>query len=83
MVFDNCEHVLGATAQLVERLLRSAPALRVVATSREALLIGGEQVMPLGPLSMDEHDGHPLMRWRCSSSAAAPRAGRSIRTRTS
>ena len=50
LVFDNCEHVMSGVAQLVERLLHAAPGLTVVATSREALMIGGEEVMPLGPL---------------------------------
>jgi non-specific serine/threonine protein kinase len=42
LVLDNCEHVIGACARLVEALLHACPALRVLATSREALGIGGE-----------------------------------------
>jgi predicted ATPase/class 3 adenylate cyclase/DNA-binding CsgD family transcriptional regulator len=42
VALDNCEHLVGACAGLVERLLRAAPALRVVATSREALGVPGE-----------------------------------------
>ena len=42
VALDNCEHLVGACAGLVERLLRAAPGLRVVATSREALGVPGE-----------------------------------------
>jgi non-specific serine/threonine protein kinase len=42
LVLDNCEHVVGAAAQLVDALLRSCPGLRILATSREALGSAGE-----------------------------------------
>jgi predicted ATPase/transcriptional regulator with XRE-family HTH domain len=42
LVLDNCEHLLEACARLVDALLRSCPALRVLATSREALGVAGE-----------------------------------------
>ena len=42
LVLDNCEHLIEACAQLVERLLRTCPDLKVLATSREALTIPGE-----------------------------------------
>ena len=35
LVLDNCEHLVGACAELVRRLLRAGPGLRVLATSRE------------------------------------------------
>lgn len=37
LVLDNCEHVIEAVATLAELLLRSAPELRILATSREPL----------------------------------------------
>ena len=43
-VLDNCEHIVGAVAQLVEELLQGAPGLRVLATSREPLRISAETV---------------------------------------
>ena len=43
-VLDNCEHLVGAVAELVEELLQGAPGLRVLATSREPLRIAGETV---------------------------------------
>jgi predicted ATPase/DNA-binding XRE family transcriptional regulator len=44
LVLDNCEHVIDASARLAGFLLGSCPDLRVLATSREALGIGGEVV---------------------------------------
>jgi predicted ATPase/DNA-binding SARP family transcriptional activator len=43
-VVDNCEHLVGAVAEVVEELLQGAPGLRVVATSREPLRISAETV---------------------------------------
>ena len=42
LVLDNCEHLVQACAELTEVLLRACPDLRVLATSRQALRIGGE-----------------------------------------
>ena len=53
LVFDNCEHVMRSAAGLIDRLLTACPRLKIVATSREALLLRGEHVMALGPMSMD------------------------------
>lgn len=43
LVLDNCEHVIDPAARLVDALLRACPGLRVLATSREPLAIGGER----------------------------------------
>ena len=50
LVLDDCEHVLDAVAALVEAVTRGAPAVDVLATSREALRVDGEQVLPVAPL---------------------------------
>ena len=50
LLLDNCEHLLDAVAELVERLLRHCPHLAVLATSREPLDIEGEAVWRLDPL---------------------------------
>src|SRR5262249_23575740 len=52
LVMDNCEHLLTATAVLVETLLRGCPGLRVLATSREPLGIPGEVRLPCPSLSL-------------------------------
>jgi predicted ATPase/class 3 adenylate cyclase/DNA-binding CsgD family transcriptional regulator len=44
LVLDNCEHVIEPCAELVEKLLRACPGIRILATSRERLAISGETV---------------------------------------
>ena len=44
LLLDNCEHLLRACAVLAETLLRNCPHLKLLATSREALRLPGEQV---------------------------------------
>lgn len=56
LVFDNCEHVIDDAAAFIERLLRTGANVRVLATSREPLEIGGERVWPLAPLAIDDED---------------------------
>ncbi|MGI5488513.1 BTAD domain-containing putative transcriptional regulator [Microtetraspora malaysiensis] len=62
LVVDNCEHVVSAVAELADRLLRSCPGLRILATSREPLAIDGERLYPVPPLTTPEdgHTGDPL-----------------------
>ncbi|MFJ6752055.1 ATP-binding protein [Streptomyces sp. NPDC091266] len=50
LVLDNCEHVIGAAAQLAERLLAECPGVSVLATSREPLAVPGEVLRPVEPL---------------------------------
>src|SRR5918995_6068845 len=57
LVLDNCEHLLDACAVLADAVLREAPSLRILATSRQPLGIAGESVIPVGPLSVPEADG--------------------------
>ena len=52
IVLDNCEHLVGACAALAERLLRTCPALSVLATSREPLGVPGEIIWPMPSLSL-------------------------------
>ncbi|GJG86096.1 hypothetical protein tb265_12770 [Gemmatimonadetes bacterium T265] len=65
VVLDNCEHVVDATARVVERLLRACPGLRVLATSREALGTEGEVAWQLPPL------GRPALRPAAGAPATA------------
>ncbi|WP_189256544.1 ATP-binding protein [Lentzea flava] len=53
MVLDNCEHVIEATAALVDALLRGVPGLRVLVTSRERLGVDGEHLWQVAPLPQD------------------------------
>lgn len=52
LLFDNCEHVLAATAELVNSLLTYCPDLQVLATSRAPLHLRAEQVLPVEPLPL-------------------------------
>ncbi|WP_171074174.1 BTAD domain-containing putative transcriptional regulator [Nonomuraea basaltis] len=56
LVLDNCEHVAQAVAALLDVLLRAAPGLRVLATSRQPLGLPGEHVLPVPPLTVPAHD---------------------------
>jgi predicted ATPase/DNA-binding CsgD family transcriptional regulator len=56
LVLDNCEHVIGAAAELCGRLLLGADDVRVLATSREPLRIAGEVRYRLGPLTLPDPD---------------------------
>ncbi|GAA3418764.1 AAA family ATPase [Streptosporangium vulgare] len=49
LILDNCEHLLRACAVLAGALVRSAPYLRILATSRQALGISGEQTLVVPP----------------------------------
>ena len=50
LLLDNCEHLVEPVAGLVTRILREAPAVSVLATSREPLAVPGEQVWSVAPL---------------------------------
>ncbi|MFG2629781.1 LuxR C-terminal-related transcriptional regulator [Streptomyces sp. NPDC048473] len=50
LVLDNCEHLVDVCARTVDALLRAAPGLRVLTTSRQVLGVTGEQVFPVPPL---------------------------------
>jgi len=50
VVLDNCEHVINAVAAIAEVLLRAAPLLRLLATSREPLRAEGEGLHRLASL---------------------------------
>jgi len=52
LVVDNCEHVIGAAAELCAGLLQACDDVRVLATSREPLAIAGEARYRLGPLTL-------------------------------
>ena len=52
LVLDNCEHVIGAAAQLCAGLLAACDDVRVLATSREPLAVAGEARYRLGPLAL-------------------------------
>jgi predicted ATPase/class 3 adenylate cyclase len=54
LILDNCEHLVSPCATLANALLRAASDIRIVATSREALRIPGEQTYPVLPLAVPD-----------------------------
>ncbi|MGW0733070.1 BTAD domain-containing putative transcriptional regulator [Streptomyces sp. NPDC002851] len=56
LVLDNCEHVVEPVAELAAGLLRTAPGLRVLATSQEPLAVIGERLWPVAPLGLPGPD---------------------------
>jgi predicted ATPase/DNA-binding CsgD family transcriptional regulator len=65
LLLDNCEHLLGDVAPLVAEVLRAAPRLTVITTTREPLQVPGEHVIPIPPLQVPPGDGtQPLAQLR-------------------
>jgi predicted ATPase/DNA-binding winged helix-turn-helix (wHTH) protein len=56
LILDSCEHVIEVVASLAERIFEEAPAVHILATSREPLLIGGERIHKLTPLAAPPED---------------------------
>jgi predicted ATPase len=61
MVLDNCEHLLEASARLVDKLLDSCPRLRIMATSCEATGVEGEVRWVVPPLSVPDSRNEPSL----------------------
>jgi predicted ATPase/class 3 adenylate cyclase len=57
MILDNCEHVLDAVVTVADALLRRCAGLRIIATSREALGMAGETLMPVPSMSLPSQVG--------------------------
>ncbi|GAA4481610.1 LuxR family transcriptional regulator [Rhodococcus olei] len=69
LVFDNCEHQVEPVAVLAAHLLRGCPELRILATSREPLGIGGEVVLRVPPLTVADAGSVGSPRDRTDSEA--------------
>ncbi len=52
LVFDNCEHVLDAAADLIEAILAASATTKIVATSREGLGVADERLWPVPSLDV-------------------------------
>ncbi|CRK57016.1 Transcriptional regulator [Alloactinosynnema sp. L-07] len=59
LVIDNCEHALSLLVPILRALLRAAPRLRVLATSRATLGLQGEHRVDVPPLNQVPADGRP------------------------
>jgi class 3 adenylate cyclase len=52
VLLDNCEHLVSAASSLASELLRFCPRLKILATSRHSLGIGGEAIFRVPPLQI-------------------------------
>lgn len=94
VVIDNCEHVIDPVVEIVEAILRDAPNVFILATSREPLRVADEWVYRLQPLatppvaatlSLDEALAYPAaalfverVSARCGSMALRDEDGRFV-----
>lgn len=68
LVLDNCEHLVEAAARFSEEALRASPGVLIIATSRDPLRIGGEQIFQVPSLDVpcehgeDKHE-HDLLQY--------------------
>ena len=54
LILDNCEHLVEASAEIVNQLLHECPQLKIIASSREALGVDGETIYRVPSLQDDE-----------------------------
>ncbi|MDT0349048.1 AfsR/SARP family transcriptional regulator [Pseudonocardia charpentierae] len=66
LVLDNCEHLLEPAAGVTEALVRAAPSLAVLTTSREPLGVDGEQIVRIGPLPVPSDDPRDVATNPCA-----------------
>ncbi len=77
LCLDNCEHLIEVCAQICQRLLASAPGLRVIATSREPLRVAAETVWQVPPLSLPAAPSRAFPLRRFPRGPLPRRSGRS------
>ena len=56
LILDNCEHLMQPSAEIASTILGSTRDVRIVATSRAALRVPGEQTYPVLPLPVPDRD---------------------------
>jgi predicted ATPase/class 3 adenylate cyclase len=54
VILDNCEHLVQACAEVASRLLHAGPHVKILASSREPLHVGGEAIFALPPLAVPD-----------------------------
>ena len=62
LVLDECEHLIDAVARAADALLGQCPGVRILATSREALKVGGERSYRLPSLRFPELEAGARLR---------------------
>jgi predicted ATPase/class 3 adenylate cyclase len=61
IVLDNCEHLIDASAKVTNTLINTAPELKILASSREALGVKGEVSYAVPSLSSPDIKNLPIM----------------------
>ena len=74
LLIDNCEHLVDAVAHVVATVLRMAPGVRVLTTSRQSLGVAGEVVYDVPPLALPETDDLRAVRESAAVSLLVERA---------
>jgi predicted ATPase/DNA-binding CsgD family transcriptional regulator len=59
LILDNCEHLVEACARFAQTILAACPRIVMLATSREALSLSGEQIIQVPPLAFPDPDRLP------------------------
>lgn len=72
LLFDNCEHVLDAAADMIDAILSQSSTLKVLATSREGLRLGDEQLWPVPSLVNTGADSAAAVLFVDRARAVAP-----------
>jgi predicted ATPase/DNA-binding XRE family transcriptional regulator len=62
LLFDNCEHLVEACAQLAHRLITTCPQVKILATSRQPLGVPEEYVYPVLPLPVPDMQFEPELK---------------------
>lgn len=78
IILDNCEHLVESVASLLDVILRGAPAVRAIATSREPLRIAGERSLQVPPLDIPELNASPDTILRSASAQLFLRQWRAL-----
>ena len=74
LILDTCEHLIDACATFAESVLREAPRVTLLATSRQPLDVPGEHVCQVHPLPVPEggHDGDAVELFAQRAAMAVP-----------
>jgi len=56
LILDNCEHLIKPSADLAHAIVKNAPNVRMIASSREPLHVPGEKTYPILPLSVPDRN---------------------------
>jgi len=72
IILDNAEHLTAVVAELASQLVRHAPSIQLIVTSRERLRVPEEHVLELSPLDADAAYALFIDRARAARGAFSP-----------